>query len=182
MSFVVLGGPPGSGKSTLAGPLSRRLGVALLSKDTIKEALYDRLSSTADVTSSVEFSRLLGMAALDVMYAIASDSPAAILEANFHAGFARTRIAALPGPIVEVFCRCDRELAQRRLLDRAAGETGSGRHPVHHDTQVDPATFYTPDTTEPVAGGWPLIEVDTSGFVDPARLADRVRAALDRAP
>lgn len=178
MSFVVLGGPPGSGKTTLAGALSRRLGVPLLSKDTIKEALYDRLSSTAEATSPVEFSRLLGLAALDVMYAVAADCPAAILEANFHAGFARPRIAALPGPIVEVFCRCDRELAQRRLFDRAAGRPGSGRHPVHHDTQVDPASFYTADTTEPVAGGWPVIQVDTPVPVDLDALVGRVRSAL----
>lgn len=178
--FVVLGGPPGSGKTTLARPLAMRLGVPLLSKDTIKEALYDRLAATTAEASPVEFSRQLGIAALDVLYAIAADCPAAVLESNFHTEFSRPRIAALPGPVVEVFCRCDADLAQRRLLDRAAGLLGPGRHPVHHDTLRDPATFYTAETTEPVAGGWPVLEVDTAVPVDLEVLVGRVRSALRR--
>ena len=39
LDFVVVSGPPGSGKSTLAGPLATQLGLPLLGKDIIKEAL-----------------------------------------------------------------------------------------------------------------------------------------------
>jgi len=76
-----------------------------------------------------------------------------------------------------VFCRCDRELAERRLLDRAAG-AGQRAASVHPYTQVDPASFYTADTTEPVAGGWPVIQVDTTVPVDLDALVGRVRSAL----
>jgi len=105
-----------------------------------------------------------------------------VLESNFHTGFARPRIAALPGPAVEVFCRCDADLAKRRLLDRAVGLLGTSRHPVHCDTLRDPSTFYSaettePETTEPVAGGWPVLEVDTSAPVDLEELIGRVRSA-----
>jgi hypothetical protein len=41
--FVVITGLPASGKSTLAQPLAEALGVECLSKDRIKEALFDGL-------------------------------------------------------------------------------------------------------------------------------------------
>lgn len=81
-----------------------------------------------------------------------------------------------------MFCRCDADLAKRRLLDRAVGLLGTSRHPVHCDTLRDPSTFYSaettePETTEPVAGGWPVLEVDTSAPVDLEELIGRVRSA-----
>ena len=41
--YVVVSGPPGSGKSTLARGLAPELGLPLLSKDRIKEALFDHV-------------------------------------------------------------------------------------------------------------------------------------------
>jgi len=168
---VVVSGPPASGKSTLAGPLADRLGVMVLSKDVIKEVLMDALPP-----AGVADSQQLGRAAMDVLFAIAAASPGAILENNWYAGLAGPRLARLGSPIVEVFCRCDPDLAYRRYRRRAGD-----RHPGHFDAVRDRAELYTPDATEPVAGGWPVIEVDTSRRGDPARLVDRIRAALDRA-
>jgi 2-phosphoglycerate kinase len=42
--FVVVSGPPASGKSTLAPVLARELGLPLIAKDTIKDALMSVLS------------------------------------------------------------------------------------------------------------------------------------------
>jgi adenylate kinase family enzyme len=58
--FVLVAGPPGSGKSSLAVPLATELGLALLAKDEIKEALTGVLGPP----SSVEESRRLGRAAV----------------------------------------------------------------------------------------------------------------------
>lgn len=41
--FVVVSGPPASGKSTLAPVLATELGLPLLAKDTIKDALMSIL-------------------------------------------------------------------------------------------------------------------------------------------
>jgi predicted kinase len=41
--FVLVTGLPGSGKTSLATPLAAALGLPMLSKDTIKEALWDAL-------------------------------------------------------------------------------------------------------------------------------------------
>jgi len=69
--FVLVAGPPGSGKSSLAVPLATELGLALLAKDEIKEALMGVLGPPA----SGEESRRLGRAAVMSMLALARSTP-----------------------------------------------------------------------------------------------------------
>ena len=72
-------GIPGSGKTTLVEAPSTVLGVPVISKDTIKEALGEVLSAGGD-----EQSRLLGAASYEILFAIASRVPGrVILESNF---------------------------------------------------------------------------------------------------
>ena len=109
--YVVVSGPPGSGKSTLAPNLAGELALPLLAKDRIKEALLASIPVT-----DVEGSRRIGRAAMEVLFALASESPAgAVLEANFHRTVSASSIGALPGPTVEVFCRCAEDVARQRL-------------------------------------------------------------------
>ena len=73
LAFVVVSGPPGSGKSSLASVLSKRFGLPLFSKDTIKEALMSALGAP-----HIEASRRLGAASIQVL----SPSPARV-DAGF---------------------------------------------------------------------------------------------------
>ena len=50
--FVLVAGWPGSGKTTLATALAGELGLPLLSKDEIKEALMDGLGPPETVAQS----------------------------------------------------------------------------------------------------------------------------------
>ena len=106
-SYVIVSGPPGSGKSTLAPTVAGELALPLFAKDSIKEALLGR-----NAVADVEDSRRIGRAAMEAMFTLAGEAPAgAVLEANFHRSVAAHSIRALPGSTVEVFCRCDREVA-----------------------------------------------------------------------
>jgi hypothetical protein len=78
--LVYVSGAPGSGKTSLAVPLAAELGYALLSKDRIKETLYDALGAPAPDRA---WSRMLGGAAMELLWALAADAPAAVIEANF---------------------------------------------------------------------------------------------------
>lgn len=66
---------PGSGKSTMAKPLAQVLGLPLISKDTIKEALFDSLG-----VADIDWSVCVGQASISVLYALAADAGGAVLE------------------------------------------------------------------------------------------------------
>jgi predicted kinase len=165
--FVVVSGPPASGKSTLAPPLAATLGLPLVAKDTIKEALMSVLP-VLDVATS----RVLGRAAVVAMLAVAAESAVgAVIESNFHRSRAIAEVGALPGRVVEVFCACDAEEAARRYRARAGS-----RHAGHLDAVRSPGELWNDEVARPVDGGWPVLRVDTNRPLGPA-----ARSALARA-
>ena len=154
---MVVSGPPGSGKTTLATGIASQLRLPLIAKDLIKETLMSALAAP-DVATS----RMIGQAAVEVMFAMAaSSSGGAVLEANFHRSVARADIEALPGRIVEAFCRCDREVALTRYRERS-----EQRHPGHFDQLHADDELWNDEVTTPVAGGWAVLEIDTNLPVD----------------
>jgi predicted kinase len=167
--FVVVSGPPASGKSTIAPPLAAALSLPLVAKDVIKDALITVLGA-----EDVGVSRRLGTAAVAAMLAVARSSVVgAVLESNFYRSRAREPLSQLPGPVVEVFCRCDREVAYERYRRRAADERRRG----YFDDIRTRAEIWDDEVARPVDGGWPVLYVDTEGPVDTAALAARARRA-----
>lgn len=164
--FVLVGGWPGSGKTTLAGALAPQLGLPLIAKDAIKEALADALGQPADV----EQSRRLGRAAVRVMLRVAADCPGAVLDSTWFPEV-RPLVEQLPGPLVEVRCVVSLDVARSRYDARAAT-----RHPGHLDRlRTEQELWGSP--SEPLGVG-PVVRVDTDGPVETADVAAKVLMAL----
>lgn len=97
--LVIVSGAPGAGKTTLAVPLAAELGFALIRKDRIKETLHDALGAPPP---DLSWSRTLGAAAMELLWALAADARSVVLEANFrpHSDYERGKLAALaPQPV-----------------------------------------------------------------------------------
>lgn len=172
VDFVIVSGPPGSGKTTVAGPLAAHLGLPLLCKDTIKEAMMDALG-----VETVEDSRRIGGAAIASLFALARANGRAVLESNWSPVRAIDDLRNLGGVIVEVFCDLDPVVSQQRYFDRAAT-----RHQGHFDlSRRDDPSLWTGAALQPVACGWPVLTVDTSAPVDIDGLARSVAAAAGHA-
>jgi predicted kinase len=152
--LVYVSGAPGSGNTSLAVPLAAELGYSLLAKDRIKETLHDALGAPEP---DLAWSRRLGGAAMELLWALAADAPAVVIEANFrpHIEYEKAKLSGLAAHPVEVYCACPPELAIKRYNARTS-------HPVHvvtalhlndmaeYDRPVGIGTLVTVDTTVPV--------------------------------
>jgi len=173
--IVMVSGAPGAGKTTIARPLARALNMPLFAKDSIKERIHDVLTDTGPVEEG--WSRRLGALAMEMLWLLAADAPACVLEANFWTGHepqnASLRALSEGGTLVEVYCTAPRELVMQRFRDRfAAGE----RHAIHTDGELT-LERWERDFRAPIGVGH-VIEVDTSTPVDVARIAAEVRTLL----
>src|SRR5690349_405081 len=130
--LVVVTGPPASGKSGLARDLASELGIPFLSKDELKERLYEELGSGDELEEAIERS------ALAILYSVTESNLNAgisvLVESNFDRGTDPEPLRALPARIVQVHCGGDTD----DLVEEFAERSASGeRHPGHDDDPED---------------------------------------------
>ncbi len=183
--LVVVSGPPAAGKTTIAVPLAAELGFTLLAKDRIKETLHESLAGGGGPASpagpgeglDLAWSRRLGAASMELLWALAADAPAVVLEANFYTDDPRARghLAALAANPVEVFCQCPEEEYLRRYAERAGT-----RHAAHVDSARSRLAEGFVRSSRPFGLG-PVITVDTTRPVEVPALVREIRLRLSGA-
>jgi len=171
--LVLVSGSPGSGKTSLAVPLAAELGFTLLGKDRIKEVLHDALAAE-EPEPDLAWSRRLGAAAMELLWALAAEAPAVVLDANFSPDDPRQQ-ARIRG-WRPARSRCTAR-ARRRSPPAAYAARSAARHPIHLDAMRDLSPEAPARYARPVGAG-PVITVNTTTPVDIAELAGAVRALL----
>lgn len=168
---VVVSGAPGTGKSTIGAALSKALEIPFFSLDEVKEALGDSLG-----TGDEGWSDRLGDAAAEVVFRLAETQSPAVLEGWWRRE-RRERVIERFAGALEVFCRCEGQVAERRMRRRHE----AWRHPVHRDV-INPGILdghaQLSESVEPLRLGPHLIEVDTTSEVSLEMMIEEVRAAL----
>jgi predicted kinase len=169
---VLVSGAPGAGKTTVAVPLAAALGLPLLSKDQIKETIFDALDFT---DGDLEASRRASAAAMQLLWTLAETFPSVVLEANFrpHSDYERSRIKSLHARLIEVYCVCPPAVAAERYASRAASVTHHRAHVLSHLSDDLLKEFDQP------LGVGHLIRVDTTKPVDMAALATTIQALVN---
>lgn len=165
-TIIIVTGRPASGKSTLAKWLAREMKVSLVSKDSIREVLFDRLGSR-----DREWAQVLGRASVDMMFYFAQAELAVghsiIMDNSFHPPVSNPRFQALKeqydAESIQIVCDSDRETLFQRFKTRA--ESGN-RHPGHSDESVLEELYANlADTSSRILEiGGTVIEVDTTEF------------------
>ncbi len=172
--LVVVTGPPASGKSSLARAIAHECDIPFLSKDELKERLYEQLGSGPELEEAIEGS------ALAILFSVARSNIAAgvdvLVESNFDAETDLTLFDGIGAEIVQIHCDRDTDELVSSFAERAAR---GDRHPGHDDRPENAAEI----RRRIEAGCWApldlpgtLIRVDLgSGTADPTAIARKLR-------
>lgn len=173
-------GPPASGKSSAARTLAAGLTIPFLSKDELKERLYEVFGPSDDGEHEARVERAALSTLVSVVESQLRAGVSVVAESNFHADehvAALTALAEDPGVrIVQVHFDGDPDELEAEFARRAAS---GRRHPGHGDTPAKAA-----EVRERIdAGYWAPLplpgELVRAGPHDPdEEVVARVRAAL----
>jgi predicted kinase len=169
---VVVSGAPGTGKTAVAELLAHQFQLPILSLDAIKEALGDSLG-----LGDESWSDRIGDAAAEVVFRLAASTPGVVCEGWWRRERRERALREFAGWI-EVFCRCDPEVAAQRARARAT----EARHLIHRDVinpgLLDGIARVVATTTPLQLAGGTLVEVDATEPVDGPATAAAIRAAF----
>jgi predicted kinase len=166
--LIVVTGPPGAGKTTIAAALRERLGLPLIAKDALKEALAEALEVAGDRHAS----QWLGVATFRIQFGIVREllemGVSLIAEGNFRVGWFE---GLPPAELVQVHVSAEPETLRERMLAR-----DSQRHPVHYDREAadEIAERAAAGEWDALPLGGTVIAIDTTNWPD----LDEVLAAI----
>lgn len=162
-TLIVVHGPPASGKTHLSEWLSGELLIPLLSKDDIKESLFDHV-----VSKTSHQRRQIDAASFSVLWTLldrlmATGTRSYIVETAFPEEESQPRLVHLlqrhTYQSVQVYCHAPEPILRQRYIDRARS---GQRHPGHRDLQnVEGQPIPEESPFRPLDLPGALIDVDT---------------------
>lgn len=131
--MLIISGLPCTGKTTIGKKISESFKLPMISKDEIKESLFDSLG-----WKDREWSKKLGMATYPILYSFCEEQlkngKSFIIESNFNPSFDNEKLNQLrsnyEARLVVVHCECEGSTLFERFKKRS--ESGK-RHPGHRD-------------------------------------------------
>lgn len=179
--LVLVNGPPCAGKSHLTDVLAESTSLPIMTKDMIKETVYD-----AAGWADRDWSRRLGTAASALLWMFAhsllSQGRDCLIEANFRASLAEKELARLTSDLkftsAQIFVAAAPKVLAERFRVRASLQT---RHPGHLDAELQheySEESIPEDQLRPIPGTNRLIRFDTTE-ITPQRHACHVRLVSD---
>jgi predicted kinase len=182
--LVIITGAPGTGKTTVGRHLSEQHHLPVVSKDGIKEILFDDLG-----WRDREWSRTLSAASLDLLFYVLSVElgvgRSTIVESNFDPEFDTERFLALkracPFLPFQIVCHTDPDILAERYAHRAES---SERHPGHVDhvlvNELDPVALQRRHSALDIGGT--LVEVNTTDFdaIDYSAISQAIRSVQEK--
>lgn len=167
-TILIVTGRPAAGKTTLAKWLSQELKLPLVSKDAIREELFDRLG-----WKDRKWAQELGKASVDMMFYFArvelEVGHSIIVDNSFYPPVSNPRFQALKeqyhAASIQIVCDSDAETLFQRFKSRA--DSGK-RHRGHGDQDVLEELYANLlATSSPILDiGGTVIEVDTTDFAN----------------
>ena len=130
--LLVVTGAPATGKSTVAEEVAKRLRVPFITKDTLKETLYDTFGYGEDLEEKLD------RAALALLFSVVDAQLAAgvsvVAESNFDAETDTAPLRRLCRErevrLVQIHCHASTDAVLSNFAERAESP---GRHPGHQD-------------------------------------------------
>ena len=183
--LLIVNGLPGSGKTTLSRELAPRLGLPLISKDDIKELLFDQLG-----WSDREQSKRFGGAAWELLWLMTertlTGNGSLAIESSFFIEPTFRKLSEWRATralrIVELHCTADRRLLVQRFQARALGPD---RHPGHGETNLDtleqefiPRLLNDADALIPGTDAFLTVDTTDPSTIDLDAIVSKLRAQL----